>query len=358
MMRCLVVDDELLVRESVSKKIGECHSFIVSGTANNGAQALKWLQTSYSDICITDVKMPLMDGLEVIQEINARYPWMVNIIISSYDEFEYAKKAINLGAVDYILKPVKTELLHKALLSAKNKIEESRANEAKKILIEKLTHSYSMKSKWMDQLVHVHRLTMPTLLIDTLEMLEQWIGPKFYLLEQLAKEWIAHIYQSLREIQQNSDHELMIAKEIIAQEADIRRYYRLSAVNVLEMYGNKLLARKYTSMNQPMKKAILDIKQYINKNYYKKLSLQDISVEVSISRTYLANLFKQETGMTIGDYLVEVRMQKAKELLLTTDMKSYEVGNAIGYDDGAHFSRVFRSFFKMNPMEFKSKTLV
>ncbi|MDF2653429.1 MAG: AraC family transcriptional regulator, partial [Paenibacillus sp.] len=104
MYRTLIVDDAYPIRISLQKSVGDCEFMIVSGLAQNGLNAIQWLKSNYADICITDIRMPKMDGLELLERIKVDYPWMVSIVVSSYDEFAYARRSIKLDAVDYILK--------------------------------------------------------------------------------------------------------------------------------------------------------------------------------------------------------------------------------------------------------------
>ncbi|CAM3609082.1 DUF2961 domain-containing protein [Marinicrinis lubricantis] len=97
------------------------------------------------------------------------------------------------------------------------------------------------------------------------------------------------------------------------------------------------------------------VKRYVQEHYAKKIHLQDVADAVSMSRTYISNLFKQQTGMTIWNYLVAVRMQHARDMLLRSSMKSYEVAMRVGYENSIHFSKLFREHFGLNPMEFKRK---
>jgi two-component system response regulator YesN len=103
----LVVEDEPLIRENLVKKIREnCPGFEVVGEASDGREALDALAETSPDILITDIRMPVMDGLALIREAYYSFPEICVVIVSGYDEFEYAKSAIVHGVKDYLLKPV------------------------------------------------------------------------------------------------------------------------------------------------------------------------------------------------------------------------------------------------------------
>ena len=108
MYRILVVDDEKIERKGISFLIKQMDVECELAEAVNGQAALEWLEENEADILLTDVKMPHMDGIELIRELKERKinPRMKIIIISGYSDFEYAKLAVKLGVSDYLLKPV------------------------------------------------------------------------------------------------------------------------------------------------------------------------------------------------------------------------------------------------------------
>jgi two-component system response regulator YesN len=125
MKRILIVDDEYLVRLGLKTIIDwEEHGFIIAGEAANGREALELFNRTGADVILTDIKMPVMDGLELTRAVKEKNEKVKIIILSHYDEFAYAQEAINLGAFRYILKSelTKTNLLNilKSLFYAVN----------------------------------------------------------------------------------------------------------------------------------------------------------------------------------------------------------------------------------------------
>lgn len=116
--RIMLVDDEAEVRESIIRKIDwESAGFQMVGDAENGVDALEKVELFEPDIVLTDILMPYMDGLELASRIHLMYPSIKLVIFSGFDEFEYAKQAMQSGVIEYILKPVNvdelTRILHK-----------------------------------------------------------------------------------------------------------------------------------------------------------------------------------------------------------------------------------------------------
>ncbi len=108
----IIAEDEYRIRDNLAKKIPSINPlFFIAGTAVNGKQALDMIIEKAPNLLITDIKMPVMDGLELIEELYLTHPDLPVVILSGYDDFSYAKKAIHFGVKDYILKPSSREEL-------------------------------------------------------------------------------------------------------------------------------------------------------------------------------------------------------------------------------------------------------
>ncbi len=105
MLKVLIVDDEFLVRVGLESTIPwESYGFKVVGSARNGKEAIPLFQKHDPDVLLTDIRMPLMGGLELIETLKKMKPSLVAVIITHYDDFNYAQEALKLGANDYVLK--------------------------------------------------------------------------------------------------------------------------------------------------------------------------------------------------------------------------------------------------------------
>jgi two-component system response regulator YesN len=105
------------------------------------------------------------------------------------------------------------------------------------------------------------------------------------------------------------------------------------------------------------KEIIEKTKDFMQKNYNnKEISLNYVSDEMGISSTYLSTIFSTETNETFIEYLTKLRMEKAKDLLLTTELRSSEIAFYIGYQDAHYFSYLFKKYTKMSPRDFKRRS--
>ncbi len=124
MIKVLIVEDEIGTRNllKIIVKWEELHMKII-GEASNGREALFHMEKELPDLVVTDIKMPVMSGIELAEEIMKKYPSVKVIIITAYDEFKYAQQAIRAGAADFILKPMKRQEVKEALLKVSGQIE-------------------------------------------------------------------------------------------------------------------------------------------------------------------------------------------------------------------------------------------
>lgn len=122
-----MVEDESIVREGLRDNIPwQQYGYEFVGEASDGEMALPLIQKTKPDVLLTDIKMPFMDGLSLSKLVHQEFPEMKIIIISGYDDFEYARGAILVGAEQYLLKPITRAALQKALAELKTKIETER----------------------------------------------------------------------------------------------------------------------------------------------------------------------------------------------------------------------------------------
>lgn len=127
MIKVFLVEDEIMIRRGIKSSIDwgkEGYEFV--GEASDGEIAYPIIIKEKPDILITDIKMPFMDGLELSRLVKKELPDLKILILSGYDEFEYAKEAISVGVTDYLLKPIPSVKLLESLSKVAKKIESER----------------------------------------------------------------------------------------------------------------------------------------------------------------------------------------------------------------------------------------
>lgn len=131
----VVAEDESLARGNLVKKITQSGmGFHVIGEAANGITALEMVDDLLPDLVITDIRMPMMDGLDLIRNIYEQYPRMKCVIISGHGEFDYARLAIRYQVRDYLLKPVDAERLRETLYNIRIELDRETALRAQAVL--------------------------------------------------------------------------------------------------------------------------------------------------------------------------------------------------------------------------------
>ncbi len=151
-------------------------------------------------------------------------------------------------------------------------------------------------------------------------------------------------------------------EEIVGPRSTIlEEIYRAESIydlkDVMSVIFNKIAqynAQKYTQKN---KKVITEIKAIIEKNYMYNISVNRISEMIHLTPNYISLIFKQETNETITDYVTKVRVEKAMELLKSSDLKVLDVSEMVGYEDPSYFSRVFKKHTGVFPQRYRSLTV-
>lgn len=501
MYNVLIVDDETIIRERVSQLVQDisldCNVF----QASNGIEAVEIICSVQIDIILADIKMPLCDGIEMLEKLSALgYSGQI-VIISGFDDYTFVRKAMKLGAIDYIMKPIVASEFRAVFNDCISKIQNSRyinnfysADKVKKIM-ELLFAQQRMVSQLINNTVepeefirnnsltrypyvniavmdvfspgHISETEKQAIFLSSQSAFEKcfeneavliqgefnrlWVCIIFiansykthsvYLFrEHLLKEeikfgmenkvfpidqintaynaaisslenffydipvednyWddiypyestIASIVESIcscdfngfsektfylfsmicchkpkvestRQLlaniaydvmKQNSGYISIIGKykftenDIIhaIEESLSASQIRKKMISIFSLYMADFKAKQESRDEYAIQKA----KKYIEEGYKDKLTLEEIAQKLGFHPNYLSTLFKQKTGTTFSDYLRNIRINKAIELMRNTNMKLYEIAFIVGYNDTAQFYRAFKKETGMSP---------
>ncbi|MEN8905628.1 MAG: response regulator [Clostridiales bacterium] len=532
MYKVLIVDDEYFIRKGLKKIILKEKNFDVIGTASNGIEAIELIKKEVPDIVITDIKMPKMDGIKLISNINTDYPDVKTIILSGFDEFEFVRKTLRYGAHDYILKPVDdfklistlnelSLLIEKTLENELNRKELNRkSHKGLEILREKLVHEVvtgywdnenlikdKLKEMEFDYLFEKEIYNQVIVVrLDNYEIMKKKIGIQeadlnLFIIRNIVEETVTSyskymscfennsvllitpylkehikqlqiniinnlnkysknkftiavgskvmgfkgVYKSYNEAKKiinclikNEDNivlyeyienedKVITSKEIYfliekyskrfinliemvnSERVDIlldeifekieinnlnkidviklfRNIYILMQVKLYlidewigEIYGREYCFNNtlgyYSNLNDMKKylkdffvkiieksekyksrrdtKLIENVKKYIDKNYNENITLSEIAEITYLNPNYFCEFFKEEMNQTFVDYLTNVRIDKAKEILKDERIKIYEISDLVGYNDSAYFCRVFKKIVGVTPTQYR-----
>lgn len=427
MLKLLIVDDDEWILEGMKRNIPWAESGIdVVGTASNGKEGWELVQSLRPDLILTDIRMPFMDGLQLAELVAGEYPGTKVIFLTGYDDFTYAKKALQLRASDYILKYEENHTILEAVVRAAEALEEERrTTETKRkskdlienrFLCDLLTGTVSME--WVRseaellglpvkgpffcaaviQAEGVKRFTKPhapdntELLLFSIRNICSELYPggergiyfanynqRINILFQLdsspgeEERRCDSLEPVLAQIRKSIEGALKIPVSI-----GVGRIYEgvewlpvsyneaLSAVQMKDVMGaagagmgagSGIIYSGEVRYSQSSHQALLNrVTEYINQHYARDdLSLTRMAEEVHMTPAYVSTLFKKYKEMTMMDYLTGIRLEKSKELLANTDLKSYEVAEKVGYSNPQYFSVLFKKNTGLSPMEYRQK---
>lgn len=537
-IKVFLVEDEMVIRRGIKSSIDwEKEGYIFCGEASDGELAYPMIIKEKPDILITDIRMPFMDGLELCKLVKKELPNIKILILSGYDEFDYAKEAIRLGVTEYLLKPISSGKLLEALNGVSESIRREKEDKdlVRKYMEEMRENTEHEKQKFFEQMIAgnlsmadaletgkkyemnlsagmynlllfrftlgeenrksgellgeaeyaIEKLTERLeyvfefqrgvegwaflLMADNEEQMSERVKELSKDLEEIMKNYSTIAYfggigqpvarlreleESFREAERALAARFTMELNRIISVEDIRMAQNVDTLDDIEItsfgeiektrtmlekflnngaedeidefvdvYINELpeenlksvLMRQYIIMDayivmmsfcekiegiegemqaqseelkNSMKtsQTLEEIKNYIRmllkkiigvrdtisgrrysdiieiakdqirKTYMSdEISLNTIAAEVGMSPSYFSSIFSKEMGKTFVEYLTEIRMDRAKELLMCSSMKTSEIGYEVGYKDPHYFSYIFKKTQNCTPKEFRAR---
>ena len=537
MLKVFLVEDEVVMRNGIKNNIPwEQEGFEFVGEASDGELAYPLIKREKPDILITDIRMPFMDGLELSRLVKKELPQIKIIILSGYNEFDYAKTAISIGVTDYLLKPISSAKLLEAVKKVGDMIEKEQDNVRLMERYEKEMEENILQEKhklWgalasnrlstiellekgqrlgMDFTASAYLVFLFKLMeegdatgcsdelnrasekVNTLsgtwkkvlsfdrspegwaflikgesetEVLETFAETKKELLNLVASypkveyfgglgsivQRIGDIQNSYKEAARAFSSRFFLDANQIADSAEmvslhneedgridvskilskkrehelVEKFFKNGTVEEVDSFLDELfqgigeqnckslLYRQYVVMdlffcatdflgnleisteelpeecrdiNQIVEKAgnaqslrhqigilfsetmilrdghskkkysklLEDAKAFIDENYrHDDMSLNMVAAQVNISPSYFSTIFSSEMGQTFVEYLTHVRLEKAKELLMCSNMRTAEIGYEVGYKDSHYFSYIFKKVVGCSPKEYRNR---
>lgn len=409
--KILIVEDEVLVRCGLKAMVNwERLGVELIGDASNGKEALEIYKAKKPDIVMTDIKMPVMDGLELIEKIREEDQITKIILLTCYEEFSYLMRAMKLGVSDYILKlKMKPDEIEKTIEKVCREMEQEKPDPENHQIIK------TNKSELFGQYVFYHLIGEDTFrerlkrinfrvpeqsyricrmeiknykdvcektkdeqgaLIQFIifNMTEEILG-KYQngeLIKETEKNYILMIGEDgdieeaskikgiLREISRALQEYLMaqVAWQISSTGhswTDLSALYQECKENTEE---KQKADQKPSYSEKQLSIEIYKAKEYIDQHLAEKLTLNQVAEIVSLSPNYLSSMWKKEMNVGFVDYITEQRVEKAKELFSTTDLRSHEVAELTGFGDNSYFSKIFRKVAGKNPSSFRKRKIL
>ncbi|GAA3407776.1 response regulator [Paenibacillus hodogayensis] len=350
MHKILLADDERMVRLSLRTMIErDSAGFTVVGEAHDGEQALELASELKPDLLITDIRMPGLDGLELIRSLSDGGASTEVIVVSGFGDFEYAQSALRYGVADYLLKPIDPDYLMSALRKMGSRIERKSGNSTSKQWMWTWKLDAERMAKWVWQLddheirVELERLRSLLLTSD---------GPASAQLHEKLAYYAVVLNGELEQMARGSA--ALPAIEMPASPrgnavlfAVLFEAFIASITGVIDHIRN---SRNWWSYNRMLK----NVSAYIEENYMKsELTVKEVAAHFEISSNYFGILFKREAGMSLNQYVTRLRIEKAMEYLKNPTVKVYEAGERVGFEDYAYFSKMFKKYTGVSPSEYR-----
>ena len=369
MYKVFLVEDETAVRQAIRDTINwQSEDFEICGDAADGESALPLLLEKKPDILLTDIRMPFMDGLELVRIIAKELPKTIIIILSGYDEFTYAQKAIRLGVSDYLLKPITPAKLIQSLNNAINKIEDQQDKIRKQMTIERSreTSPASTSPKLMPsgQNNSDSNLVDRDAITDFLRFGNK-ADIRAFATElatkscEVTKESQLGFYYCVFDVLTTA---YKVAKDLNISLSQIKSYEQIASdvttkeafAELIDSLFTQMINARYSMADKSIQ-LIMNAKNYIDINYSdSELSLGKVCGTLGISSNYLSVLFSKETGETFSEYLNKVRIKNAMILLKSTDIRVADIAERVGYNDQHYFSKTFKKIIGLTPREYKN----
>ena len=411
-MKVLIVEDDFVVRQGICLSLEwEDYGLSICGDATNGKQGLEMAEALNPDIILTDIRMPIMDGLKFAENVLKILPDVKIIILSGYDDFAYAKQALRIGVDDYLLKPVDAEELLQCVCSLRDEILRERNINQYREMLERECEP-ELFDRIMENFLHpllpeereriqkelsviggtVCESTVYQIMVLVIENFQILVKNHTREEKRAFSEEIKHIaaemfdkkcnalcfangvgefvlllgYENasricleeccrniLQKLGENSGIKCTVGcgtEKISIDEIHLSYQEALTALYCQGGQGDGQIF--YYTGDKQCSSVVKQAMDYVQENYNKELTVKSISTELFITPNYFSHIFKSETGKNFTDYVNEVRIHWAKKLLKDNSLKVYEVAEQLGYQNYKYFNRVFKKYTGYSPKEY------
>ena len=349
MLKALIVDDDIAVIHSIQtlikwKKIGYDKIF----TATNGHDAYEIVKRENIDVLISDLKMPVLGGMDLVRQIREDNFKTEIILFTAYEDFSAALDGIKLKIYDYLLKPLVMETLEHlsddlSAIAQKRKTMQWIGKFLKNELDDKILAAFRGCDR--DYIKSV---------CDVLQNLDETIEGE-HIFHLSAVKLVDLLYDCFREgtfgVSSRKHNEEKIIELI--KNSKSRKTVEDVLLSTIESFTKK---RKTSRDNTFDKDIVLLIKKKISQSYMSdSFGIIDISQHFHYSRDYINRIFKEKEGISLSKYIINYRLKRAKKLLLETDMPINEVCKAVGYNSTSYFTSSFRNLFGVTPSNIREE---
>lgn len=361
MKKVFLVDDEPLVTEVLESLVDwNSYGMGICGSANDGISARKDILEKRPDLVITDIRMPGMNGLDLIESVQKELPDTLFVIISGYNDFNYIRAALRLNVVDYLDKPVTVEKIQSMLQEVKGIFEKNQSTSEKEENPENFSAEAFEKNGNVPQEKLVFRDQIGFLLRTG-----EW---------EKAKNSVEEVLEQLTVLRPSPDVAKHICLEMIYLSTAIcsetgKEYTEdgtiflphvqirsMTQIKEVQEWTKKTLFQivcwLQNRREQVEHKDIMKAKRYIDEHYGEAITLRMLADMCYMNQNYFSAVFRDNVGMTYVKYLNAVRMEHAKKML-QEGKKIKVVSEKCGFQNTRYFSEKFKSYTGVTPEQYR-----
>ncbi|SHH54026.1 two-component system, response regulator YesN [Sporobacter termitidis DSM 10068] len=356
MLSAMIVDDTEFTRNELRDLDiwGEKSGFSISAEACNGRDALRALQKQPVDLVITDIRMPVVDGISLTKTLLDEKLCKCVILMSQFSDFEYARKGIQSGAFEYLLKPIERDALLATLQKASAYISE-RNNELQKInyvdqVLKTQDHYPYEQFKILVKSIKEDG-DSAAVAADIFEVI--WLKTDSDLMKS-----IYYLNRVLQDVAKAVCAEFPWAKKLARPTAagsinfsSIRGSGDLKAAFIGHIRAIKAFILKY-ELRGGDNGIIKTVCRYVLENIDAPMSLGFLSRKLFVSSSYLSFLFKKKTGINLIEYITTVKLERSKVLLEEGVLKNYEIADMAGFSM-EYYSKLFKKTYAVSPNQYR-----
>ena len=360
MLTVMIVDDMDYARLDIKrlKLWGEESGFCISEEARNGSEALSKLEMNPVDLVVTDIKMPKVDGIELLRKIMEKNLCSCVVLLSDYSDFNYVRQGLVLGAFDYLKKPVNETEFEKLLGRAKDFILEKRKELERVKRLEENVEIYFPKAdvNQIIELIENGDIRAINAAEHIVHVVDVNLNNDLINVESVLKRVILEIVKEVLEKYRWLDKFLIITK------LENMDFLDCDTLVSLEKEFDQIIEKIISTINKlyfnnSRNEIVNSISSYVLENVDVQISLSIVANKLFMNKTYISELFKQKTGIGFVEYLRSVKMERAKKLMNEGNLKIYEIGAILGYKDIEYFSRQFKKYTGINPAEYRQNNI-
>jgi two-component system response regulator YesN len=351
MYSVLLVDDEPRAIEGLQYFIEwEKLGFNICGTCETGEDALGKVASLSPDLVVTDICMPEMDGLELIRhlrESQAHRPEF--IVLSGFAEFNYAKRALQLGVVHYLLKPVVVEEASDVLQQVRNRLDQKRAE--------------SGEPDEPDELVlPIEVIRSLGRIMEAIERLDP--AEAEARIRHLLQEFPAHNEKSWERVLVS--HLAIQCAKLFREMGGNPEQLPLQAAGTDGALAHSAAERMLACANQTIRAirglegakqggTLAEVDRHVREHFRSPLTVRKVAEQFYLHPVYLGKAYQDKFGVSLLERMHDLRIEEARRLLRETDLNAGTVASRVGYAQYHHFLQHFEKRTGMKPAEYKAR---